>query len=316
MRAEAVDRTRAVGVGSEPSIRSFSLKLAVAVIFLNEERFLPGLLESIVSQTRLPDRLLLVDDGSEDASTAIARAFCERHAFAELLQRPQRQRERDRLVTAEVLRAFQWAVSQLRGGYDVIAKLDADLELTPAFFERVMGALEADPELGITGTSLRVPAAGGTWRRERSSIWHIRGATKFYRWECYEEIEPLPPILGWDTIDEERARMRGWRVASVPMPEGDPLHLRPTGSYDGMFRSFRRQGVAAWGYGSHPVNVVLSALVRMRERPLILGGLVYLAGWLAAATHRRPRAEPDLVQFVRREQRQRIRDVVVRAILR
>jgi poly-beta-1,6-N-acetyl-D-glucosamine synthase len=294
-----------------------SLKLAVAVIFLNEERLLPRLLESIVSQTRLPDRLLLVDDGSDDASTQIAQAFVERHAFAELLQRPQRERVRDRLANADVVRAFQWAVAQLDGGYDVVAKMDADLELTPVFFERVVGALEADPKLGVTGASLlRVPAADGTSKRERSKPWHIRGPTKFYRWECYEDIAPLPAILGWDTIDEERARMRGWRVASVPLPEGDPLHLRPTGSYDGALRSCRRQGVAAWGYGSHPVNVLASALVRMQDRPRIFGGLVYLAAWLDAAMRRRPRAEPELVRFVRQEQRQRIRDFLVQGINR
>ena len=287
------------------------MKLAVAVVFLNEEAFLPGLLESIASQTKLPDRLLLVDDGSDDASPSIAQRFAARNPYAELLQRPRRAREHDRMVTAGVLQAFQWAVAQLGGGYDVVAKLDADLELTPRLFERVVAAFVADPRLGITGTSLRVPAADGTWKRERSAPWHVRGATKFYRWECYEHIGPLPPILGWDTIDEARARMRGWRVASVPLPEGDPLHLRPTGSYDGALRGFQRRGVAAWGYGAHPVNVLLSALVRMRDRPRILGGLAYLAGWLAAAMRRRPRAEADLVRFVRREQRRRIRDLVV-----
>jgi poly-beta-1,6-N-acetyl-D-glucosamine synthase len=289
------------------------VKLAVAVIFLNEERFLPGLLESIVSQTRLPDRLLLVDDGSNDASTVIARAFSERHAFAEALQRPRREHEPDRLAGAKVLRAFQWAVEELGGGYDVVAKLDADLVLPPAFFERIVDALEADSTLGITGTALQVPAAGGSARRERSAPWHIRGATKFYRWPCYEQIAPLPPILGWDTIDEERARMRGWRVAAVQLPE-DPLHLRPTGSYNGSLRGFRRQGVAAWGYGSHPVNVVLSALFRMRDRPRVLGGLAYLAGWLDSALHRRVRAESELVKFVQQRQRRRIRELVAQGI--
>jgi poly-beta-1,6-N-acetyl-D-glucosamine synthase len=291
------------------------VRLAVAVIFLNEERFLPGLLKSIVSQTRLPDRLLLVDDGSDDASMAIAQAFSGGHAFAEVLQRPRREHARDRLADAHVLRAFQWAVAELGGCYNVVAKLDADLVLTPVFFERVMCALEADAKLGITGTSLRVPAADGTWKRERSAPWHIRGATKFYRWECYEQIGPLPPILGWDTIDEERARMRGWRVASVPLPE-EPLHLRPTGSYNGALRGLRRQGVAAWGYGSHPINVLLSALVRMRDRPRVLGGLVYLAGWLGAAMHRRPRAESDLVRFVQHRQRRRIRELVAQGFSR
>jgi len=289
------------------------LKLAVAVIFLNEEEFLPGLLESIRVQTRLPDRLLLVDDGSNDASVRIAREFAEQNPFAQVLSRPPREQERDRLANAKVLRAFQWAVDELGDGYDVVAKLDADLVLPAEFFERVVGALASDGKLGITGTALRVPAAGGTWKRERSASRHIRGATKFYRWECYRQIEPLPPILGWDTIDEERARMRGWRVAPVSLPE-DPLHLRPTGSYNGALRGFRRQGVAAWGYGSHPVNVLLSALVRMRDRPRILGGLVYLAGWLGSAVHRRPRAELDLVRFVQQSQRRRIRELVTQGI--
>jgi hypothetical protein len=72
--------------------------------------------------------------------------------------------------------------------------------------------------------------------------------------------------------------------------------------------------VAAWGYGSHPLNVFLAAVVRVRERPRILGGLVYLAGWLTSAVHGRPRAESELVRFVRRSQRRRIRELVAQGI--
>jgi hypothetical protein len=139
--------------------------------------------------------------------------------------------------------------------------------------------------------------------REHSQPWHVRGATKFYRADCWREIAPLPTILGWDTIDEVRAQLRGWKIRCVTFPEKDTLHMRPTGSYDGRpLRGARRKGVAAWAYGAHPANVLASSVVRMREKPRILGGLAYLAGWLGAAARRLPRAEPEVVRFVRRGQ--------------
>ena len=55
----------------------------------------------------------------------------------------------------------------------------------------------------------------------------------FYRRECWDAIAPLPPIIGWDTMDEVRARMHGWRTETFSMPAGDPVHLRKMGSHDG-----------------------------------------------------------------------------------
>jgi len=289
--------------GAEPGA---PLRLAVAVLFLNEEEHLPTLLASIARQTRLPDRLLLVDDGSDDGSPEIARRFASEHAYAAVLRRPRQPREADRLAAAKELVAFQWAVEQLPDDVDVIAKLDGDLQLTPRFFEAIVGALESDPGLGIGGAALSVPTQNGGTAPEGSARWHVRGATKFYRRECWEQISPLPAILGWDTIDEARARLRGWRVEPVEVQGGNSLHLRPTGSYDGAMRGFRRRGVAAWAYGAHPLNVLGSAVIRMREQPRVLGGLAYAQGWLGAAKRRDPRAEPEVLRYVRREQLERI----------
>ena len=114
-------------------------------------------------------------------------------------------------------------------------------------------------------------------------------------------------MLGWDTIDEAKARLAGWTVRSVAIPGGDPLHLRTTGSYDGLVRGFRRHGLCAWSYGAHPLAVVLGAVARMREKPRVLGGLAYLGGWLAAGVRRLPRAEPEVRREMRRSQLERVR---------
>jgi glycosyltransferase involved in cell wall biosynthesis len=51
------------------------MRLAVIVPFLDEARFLPSLLDSLAGQTRDPESLLLVDDGSGDGSHALASAY-------------------------------------------------------------------------------------------------------------------------------------------------------------------------------------------------------------------------------------------------
>ena len=107
-------------------------------------------------------------------------------------------------------------------------------------------------------------------------------------------------------IDANRARLRGWRTESVPIPGGDPLHLRPMGAQDGLLRSFRRWGMAAYALGEHPLHVFLHGVQRMGERPFVIGGLNYLVGWSLGTLRRLPRAEPELRAFVRRQQLRRI----------
>jgi hypothetical protein len=292
------------------------VKLAVIVSFLDEERYLPALLESIAAQTRPPDELLLVDDGSTDSSYAPAAEFAERHHYAQALRRPPRPPQADRLASAGELRAFHWASERLSGDCDVIAKFDADLELHPQHFETIMQELERDPRLGIAGAYFSIPTAAGTAERELHPPYHVRGANKFYRREVFELIHPLPPILGWDTIDELIARKHGWRTQSFALPGGDTLHLRPTGAHDGSLRAFRRWGECAWGYGAHPLDVALGAGYRMRHRPYGLSGLHYFWGWARAAARRLPRAAPDVREYGRREQLARIRRIIRRGRLR
>lgn len=283
--------------------------VAVAVPFLNEREHLPALLESLAAQTRPPDRLLLVDDGSTDGSAERAEKFAAEHAWASVLRRPPRSAERDRLATARELVAFQWAVEQLDLDWDVVGKLDADLRLTPRTVETLVAELESDPRLGVAGSYLQENG-----RRVRIGEGHVHGATKFFRRECFAEIGPVPAILGWDTIDEFSARMRGWRTQSFAMPDGDPEHLRPRGTHDGLLRGYRRWGVCSYALGEAPLHVALYGGRQMAtERPAVLGGLSYLAGYAAAAARRVPRASAEVRAYVRAQQRSRIRERLFRS---
>jgi glycosyltransferase involved in cell wall biosynthesis len=284
------------------------MRLVVVVPFLNEQEHLSSLLASVARQQRPPDRLVLVDDGSSDHSPEIAATFAREHPYATLLRRPRRPPQRDRMVQAHELRAFEWALARTPD-WDVAAKLDADLQLSPDLFAEIERRFEANSRLGIAGAYLSALDVHGRPQRQRCPANHVEGENTFYRRACLEAISPLPPILGWDTIDEVRARMAGWCTASFAMPAGDPLHLRRMGSHDGILRGFRRAGLAAWAYGAHPLHVLGAAVARMGERPRVLCGLHYLTGWAMAAARGAPRAEPELRRFVRDEHLRRLRSL-------
>jgi poly-beta-1,6-N-acetyl-D-glucosamine synthase len=283
------------------------MRIAVIVPFLDEAEHLGTLLESVAAQTRPPDRMLLVNDGSQDGSQELASAFARAHPFATALDRPRRPVGPDRLATGGALVAFEWGVDQLEEPWDVVVKLDADVQLTPETFATIEHELEADPSLGMAGAHLSELDERGVPARMVVGPGHVHGATTFYRRECYEQITPLPAIAGWDMIDASRARMHGWRTESFAIPGGDPLHLRPMGTADGLLRAFRRWGSSAYVLGEHPLHVLLYGLVRMRqERPRVLGGANYLLGYVGAAVRRVPRAEPELRAFVHRDQLRRV----------
>jgi biofilm PGA synthesis N-glycosyltransferase PgaC len=286
------------------------MRLAVIICFLNEATHLPTTLDALANQQREPDRLLLVDDGSSDSSLYLASEFASAHPYARVFARPSRPPERDRLATAAELKAFCWGVEQLDILWDVAAKLDADIRLTPQTFAELIKQFDTDPRLGLAGPYTSALGADGQPVRERCPGGHVQGPTKFYRRACFAEVFPLPVRLGWDTSDEVRARMCGWRTQSFSMPDGDPIHLRPERSHDGMLRGHRRNGVTAWAYGAPAWWVLLVTARRLTDRPRILAGLHYMGGWLMAALRRDPRDDARQRAFLAREYRARLRAVL------
>jgi poly-beta-1,6-N-acetyl-D-glucosamine synthase len=283
-----------------------SLRLLVIVPFRDEAEHLPALLASLEGQRRLPDELLLVDDGSTDGSAECAAGFAAAHRYARFERRPAGGPQRDRLADAQELRAFLWGLERAASQWDVTAKVDADVFLSASLFAEVERRFLADPRLGMTGSYLSQAGPDGILRRQRCPVDHVEGPTRFYRRACLDEISPIPAILGWDTIDETRARMRGWRTRAIELPTGDPVHLRRMGSREGVLRGYRRAGRAAYAYGSDPVYLMAATAARLRDRPMVACGAAYLAGYCAAAVTRAPRAESAARAYQRRAQRARL----------
>jgi glycosyltransferase involved in cell wall biosynthesis len=263
---------------------------------------------AVAAQTRPPDLWLIVDDGSTDGTELLVRRLAGEIPFLRVLRSPPRDEHAgpDRLAVAAEARAFNWALGHVQlSGYTHVGKLDADIELPPDYFARMLYRFEQDAALGIGGGVLTEPARSG-WKLARVPEYHVRGALKLYRRSCFEAIGGIEERLGWDTIDETYARMRGFATRSFP--ELVARHHRPVATADGTLRGRARHGACAYilHYGLGWV-LLRSLKVAASSPPRGLAGLAFLFGYLRAALSRTQRVD-DIAfrRFVRRELRARL----------
>lgn len=276
----------------------------------NETDHLERVARAIAAQTRPPDRWLIVDDHSTDETYALAEHLAEEFPFITLLRAPEHpplQDPRDRLASAAAPRTFNFGLQNIEWRqFTHISKLDGDMELPRAYFERVLAEFAADEKLGMAG-GLRRELVRGKWRLEQiPTEYHVNGALKCYSRECFEAIGGIQERLSWDIIDETTARMRGFRTRTFE--DLIAIHHRPWASADGTLRGRARYGASAY-IARFPVYwVTMRSLKMATARPEGLSGLAFLYGYARAAARRTPRVEDEeFRQTVRRELRSRIR---------
>jgi len=254
----------------------------------DEARTLPHTIAAMCAQTRPPDRWVVVDDGSTDATPQILAEAAARIPWLSIVTRTDRG---FRKLGGGVIDAFYEGVAHAGGVWDFVAKMDVDLEFGPRYIARLLEEFARDPKLAA--------ASGKVYRREGERLVHefmidemVAGQFKFYRRAVLEEIGGFVRGLMWDGIDFHRARMAGYRTASIDDPELRILHLRLMGSSDrSVYRGRLRWGEGQYFMGSWFPYVAASGAFRMSEKPYVIGGLLIPIGYLLAALRGLPRYE-------------------------
>jgi biofilm PGA synthesis N-glycosyltransferase PgaC len=250
----------------------------------NEADSLAVLAPAVVGQSRPPACWVIVDDGSSDATAEVATELARRYQWIILVQsgrieaglRQGRRLGRDLLSFEEGLRAVP-------GPVELVTKLDADVTLPPHYFERLVAAFDADPQLGMA-SGTRCELLAGRWQPRPLTRSTIAGQCRTYRLACWEAIQPLEPHMGWDGIDEARAALAGWHVH--PVPGLFFRHHRPRGRRDGSaWRARAAEGSAAHYMGYRPSYMLLRALWHARREP---SALAMLWGWGSASFQGQP----------------------------
>jgi glycosyltransferase involved in cell wall biosynthesis len=131
----------------EPDAVGAFPRVSVISIFFNAERFFREALESVLAQDFDDFELLLVDDGSTDASSSIAKEFASREPTRiRYLEHPG---HANRGMSA----ARNLGLKHARGEY--IAFIDADDCWRPFKLREQLQTLDAEPGLDVVGGSVR-----------------------------------------------------------------------------------------------------------------------------------------------------------------
>ena len=101
----------------------------------NEEKYIALTLQSILSQTVLPKKIVVVNDNSTDKTAEIVSTFIKENPFFSIINSTS---EAIHLPGSKVIQAFHKGFDSLDNNYDFIVKLDADLILPNNYFETII----------------------------------------------------------------------------------------------------------------------------------------------------------------------------------
>jgi glycosyltransferase involved in cell wall biosynthesis len=301
-----------------PIVPDCSGTLAYALITAarNEEKLIRQTIESVIAQTVRPVRWVIVSDGSTDRTDEIVMEYVARHSWIELLRMPE---HRDRSFAAKA-GCFNAGLLRLdRVFFDIVGNLDADITFDSDYYEFLLTRFAEDPRLGVAGTPyVEDPTRPDlhTYAHRFADLHHVSGACQMFRKQCFAEVGGYTPIRGGgiDWVAVTSARMKHWNTQTFLGRVC--VHHRAMGRADrSPLRARFRHGQEDYLLGGHPAWQLVRGLFQMKNKPIVLGGLSLLAGYMWALLTRKPRPiSNDLVRFHRAEQVVRLRHMAVHAL--
>ena len=116
----------------------------------DEEKLLPGLIASMAAQGWKPDRWIIIDDGSADATAAIVDEAARAYTWIEPHHLP---RDRPRAPGGECV-ITQFLPHSACQQYDYVLRLDADVSFESGLIDLLLEEFARDPKLGIASPTL------------------------------------------------------------------------------------------------------------------------------------------------------------------
>lgn len=285
-------------------------KYVVITPVRDEAKYVENTIHSMTQQTVTPAQWILVDDGSTDATARIIDRHASLHSWITAVHRPNRSEDTQissrgtRAREAKEIKAFYAGLAKLAvTDWEYLAKIDGDVGFTADYFEKCFSEFGTDSHLGIGGGTI-CSLVDGEVKPEMTPRFHVRGATKIYRRACWESIGGVIRGAAWDTLDEVKANMLGWRTRSFANLE--VVHYRFTGAANGAWNNAVKNGLWSYIAGYHPLFMLGRCAKRMFHHPYVIGACGLMWGFLAGYAQGVPQTKDKaVIEYLRQQQMNR-----------
>lgn len=260
----------------------------------NEEQFIALTLQSLVEQTVLPSKVVIVNDSSTDSTAEIVSAFAKEYSFISLVNKTS---DAIHLPGSKVINAFNKGLESVDDNYDFIVKADADLIFPPNYFAALIKYFKSDERIGMVGGFCYIEKNGDWILENLTDKDHIRGALKAYRKETFKQLGGLKPAMGWDTVDELLCKFYNWKIKTDESLH--VKHLKPTGAnYSKTARYKQGEAFYTLGYGFWITSIASAKLALRKKKPLLF--LDYIKGfWTAKSANKSSLVTEEQAKFIR-----------------
>lgn len=251
------------------------MKFLIIIPAHNEEKNILFCLESLRNQTFEDYKVIVVNDGSSDQTRELVEGFVNKNPKFHLENLIESAHE----PGAKVVRTFNKGLKSYGNkDYEILCKFDADIIFPPKYLQLIHEEYVKNPKAGMVSGIVKVKKTifekklafdfkdeKRQWIFENiSSLNHVRGPIKSYHRECFEQMNGLRPVLGWDNIDVMLAKKHGWEVRTIK--DLWVKHLRPT-AYKYKQQKAEKLGEYFYNIGlSLPLTVMSSAKSSLKNK--------------------------------------------------
>ena len=262
----------------------------------NEGEFIQGLIDSMVNQTILPSAWIVIDDCSDDDTGDIIKRAAGKYPW---IRYQYSGLESPRSRGAKISKLFIKGIEGYELDWDYCSKIDGDMILPENYFQVILDEFQRDHKLGICSGNCYYEKAGKK-KFEKVIATHTRGGLKTYRYQCYIDIGGIPPVDGWDGIDNALAKMEGWE--SRNLSHLFVHHRRETGSFNGKLRGAYEDGRKSYFMGYSVFYMSMKTIHHAVTKFSLLSSISMFIGYATSLIALKPKyGHKDVIKQIRRE---------------